>query len=351
MKLNRRELLAGCLGALPAFSLAAEAEDAPTRPLGLVENCYGLRQAADRWGGSNTGLNEPLQFLEKAARKGAGGVQFNLRIRRPDYMARVRKKLEELHLYLEGMVRLPKNRMELGHFTSEVETAKEAGATILRTVLLSGRRYETFTSQAAFRTWADQAWQALVLAEPVVAQQKMLLAVENHKDLRVEEFLPLLERLNSRHVGVCVDTANSIALLEDPMEVIEAYAPWAFSTHLKDVAVAEYEEGFLLAEVPLGEGFLDVKRIAAILRKAKPDIHLNLEMITRDPLKIPCLTPGYWETFPNLPGRHLARTMAWVRKNLKKSPLPRVSGLSDEDKLAVEESNVQKSLAYAGKHL
>jgi sugar phosphate isomerase/epimerase len=149
---------------------------------------------------------------------------------------------------------------------------------------------------------------------------------------------------------VCVDTANSIALLEDPLEVIEAYAPWAFSTHLKDVSVAEYEEGFLLGEVPLGEGILDLNKIVALLRRARPEIHLNLEMITRDSLKVPCLTPRYWATFDTLSGRHLARTMSWVRKH-QPHPLPaRISGLTSEQKLAVEESNVQKSLAYARKH-
>src|SRR5207302_1326746 len=190
----------------------------------------------------------------------------------------------------------------------------EAGARVLRTVLLGTRRYETFESAAAFRDWADHAWQALLLAEPIVARQDLRLAVENHKDLRTDEFLPLLKRLNSRHVGVCVDLANSIALLEDPLEVIEAYAPWAFSTHIKDVAVSEYEEGFLLGEVPLGEGILDLKKIAAILRQARPEVHFNLEMITRDPLKVPCLTPKFWATFESLPGRHLAPFLSCLRE-------------------------------------
>jgi len=95
---------------------------------------------------------------------------------------------------------------------------------------------------------------------------------------------------------------NSIALLEDPLEVIETYAPWAFSTHMKDVTVSEYEDGLLLGEVPLGEGILDLKKITALLRQARPEIHLNLEMITRDPLKVPCLTPKFWATFASLPG-------------------------------------------------
>jgi sugar phosphate isomerase/epimerase len=152
-------------------------------------------------------------------------------------------------------------------------------------------------------------------------------------------------------VGVCVDTGNSIALLEDPYEVVEAYATWAFSTHLKDMAVAEYEEGFLLSEVPLGEGFLDVKRIVTTLVRARPEVRFNLEMITRDPLKIPCLTPKYWATFDSLPGKQLARTLTMVRKEAPRKPLPTVSMLSQEQKLDLEEKNVRQSLKYARERL
>src|SRR5207248_5436120 len=120
---------------------------------------------------------------------------------------------------------------------------------------------------------------------PVVKKHRVRLAIENHKDRRVPELLDLLKRISSEHVGVCVDTGNNIALLEDPMEVVEALAPFAFSTHLKDMAVKEYEEGFMLSEVLLGDGFLDLKKmVVSVLQEGNPKIQFNLEMITRDPL-------------------------------------------------------------------
>jgi sugar phosphate isomerase/epimerase len=161
----------------------------------------------------------------------------------------------------------------------------------------------------------------------------------------------LLRRASSAQIGVCVDTGNSIALMEDPMEVVEAYAPWAFSTHLKDMGVEEYADGFLLAEVPLGTGFLDLPKIVEILRRARPEIHFNLEMITRDPLKIPCLTKKYWATLANLSGQHLAEMLHLVRTHAAKQPLPRVGGLSREEKLRMEDENVRRSLNYARERL
>jgi len=49
--------------------------------------------------------------------------------------------------------------------------------------------------------------------------------------------------------------------------------------------------------------------VVRTLRAAAPDLHFNLQMITRDPLQVPCVTSRYWETFPDLPGRHLARPL------------------------------------------
>ena len=106
-----------------------------------------------------------------------------------------------------------------------------------------------------------------------------------------------------------------------------------------------------LAEVPLGSGFLDLPKIIATLRRARPEVHFNLEMMTRDPLKIPCLTKKYWTTFPNLPGRHLADTLHMVRTHAAKEPLPRVSGLGQEEKLKREDENVRRCVSYAREHM
>jgi sugar phosphate isomerase/epimerase len=354
MTLTRREMLAAC-AAVPALSALAAGDDKPQageRPrMGVVIHSYGLHSTAARQRGDKVPFGDPLRFVEHCQKLGAGGVQVPIGNRDKEYVARLRALLESAKMYLEGSIRLPADKADVERFTAEVRIAKECGAAVLRSAILSGRRYETFDTAAAFRKFADGAYRSLGLAEPVVAKHDVRLAVENHKDWRASELLDLLKRLSSRHVGVCVDTGNSIALLEEPMEVVEAYSPWAFSTHIKDMGVAEYDEGFLLSEVPFGDGFLDLKRIVEVLRKARPEVRFNVEMITRDPLKVPCLTMKYWATFETLPGRHLAATLAMVRKHTSKQPLPQVSGLPAEKKLAVEQDNVRRCLAYARERL
>jgi len=88
-----------------------------------------------------------------------------------------------------------------------------------------------------------------------------------------------------------------------------------------------------------------------ILRAARPGIHLNLEMITRDPLDIPCLTGHYWTTFPDLPGRHLARALSYVRTHRPALPLPRVAQLELDERIQAEDENIRRCLAYARDHL
>ena len=158
-------------------------------------------------------------------------------------------------MYLEGIVALPRDEADVERFEAEIRTAKRAGAQVVRTVMLSGQEVRD-VSQHCRISPVRRIVDALpeLAAAGVVARHGVRLAVENHKDWRADELMRVLKQAGNDHVGVCLDTGNSIALLEDPMEVVEALAPRAFTTHFKDMAVEEYKDGFLLSEVPLGDG-------------------------------------------------------------------------------------------------
>ena len=110
-----------------------------------------------------------------------------------------------------------------------------------------------------------------------------------------------------------------------------------------------------MSEVPLGEGFLDIKGMVATLRKKDPKMALDLEMITRDPLKIPVFTDKYWATFddPSSPisGHEMARLFSLVRHNPPKAAPPKTANLSPEEQLKLEDECIAKSIAYARQHL
>lgn len=343
------QLLAAAPAVLGTTCGVLAAEPGQRTRLGVDMNSYAIR-----WSPSTPAevrFKNVLELLDHCHQLGAAGVQAPADVWEAEFAARVRAKLDSSRMYLEGHIELPRDGSDLPRFEAVVEAARRANVSVLRAVCLEGRRYETIETAQAWRDFLDRAWRSLTLAEPVVRKHRMRIAIENHKDWRVPELLEVLKRLGSEHVGVCVDIGNSIALLENPMDVVEAYAPHAFTSHLKDMGVQEYQDGFLLSEVPMGEGFLDLPKIIATLQKANSRIHFNLEMITRDPLEIPCLTKRYWSSMEGVSGGRLAETLAMVRANVSKKPLPHVTGLTQDQKIRFEEENVQKSFAFARSHL
>ncbi len=307
--MTRRQMLGTLAGAMPLLGISTSVfgADTPRRKrLGVCSYSYNIHWKAARDGHPKVRFKDTIEFLEYCHQLGAGGVQIGVGSREADYPKKLRAKAEAYEMYFEGQVSLPQQSSDVDRFDAEIHAASEAGAAVVRTAMLGGRRYETFDSSEAFRQFAEKSWQSLALAEPILKKHRVRLAIENHKDRRVPELLDLLKRISSEYVGVCVDIGNNIALLEEPMAVVEALAPFAFSTHLKDMAVQEYEEGFLLSEVPLGEGFLDLQKMVAVLM---------------------------------------------VRKNAAKKLLPRASGLDLDGQLALEDENVKASFAYARERL
>jgi sugar phosphate isomerase/epimerase len=324
---------------LPGFMKAAR--------MGIVVHSYAARWGSQTASEKYPGFRDAIDLMEHCHSIGAGGIQVGVRDWSADFARKARESREKLGMFLEGSVALPKGRGDIARFDKDIAAAKEAGAIIVRTVCLNGRRYETFASQEAFAEFAKNSVASLELAEPVMQKHRIRLAVENHKDWRAPELAEIMRKLASEWVGVTLDFGNNLALIEDPMEVVNAIAPYALTTHVKDMGVSEYEEGFLLSEVPLGEGVLDLKSIFEICRRHRADVSFNLEMITRDPLKIPCLQQAFWQTLPSAKPGELARTLRMVKQNPFGRPLPVVSPLDTEGRLAAEEQNIVASLRYS----
>ncbi|MGI8988849.1 MAG: sugar phosphate isomerase/epimerase family protein [Bryobacteraceae bacterium] len=296
-------------------------------------------------------FRDPSELLEHAHALGAAGIQAGLNTTDPATLKKLRARAEELGMYIEAMAALPK-KDDSGAFEKSVQAAKTAGALCIRTACLGGRRYENFKSLPEWQQFTTESIAAIKRAVPIVEKQRIPLAIENHKDWTVHELAAILKDNPSEFLGVCLDFGNNISLLDDPMEVVETLAPHAFSVHVKDMGVEPYPDGFLLSEVPLGEGVLDLKKMVAAVSKARPNTRMTLEMITRNPLEVPCLTDGYWATFPERGGLYLARTLQWVRKESNRlSALPRMDLQSKPALLRLEDENVKICLHYAREQL
>lgn len=347
--MTRRSAL-GAIAAATIGSVVGAKETQPRSRLGLVAFNCAIRRKWLQQREPQSDLFEPLTFLKHCRDVGAGGMQASLGVLDATRVRTLRDFAAEHKLFIDGIVNPPKDDGDLARFEAEIRSAAEVGVQAVRTVVMPGRRYEQFKSLAEVREAEAKALRMLELAAPIVTRHRVRLAVENHKDQRIDERLALYKHLSCEFIGATVDTGNSFALLDDPYGAIEALAPHAFTVHFKDQALREYDHGFLLADIPLGQGSFDMRRIAAILTRAKPDIRMVLELITRDPLKVPCLSEKFWATMPQVSGNDLARTVRFVREHPAKS-LQDVGSLSLDKQVELEDANIAASLKYAREEL
>ena len=338
--MNRRSFLRTAIASAAVAPGAAgrlfPAEEPLRTTMGVVQYSFS----------SSPHTRSAYDFLEYCHALGAGGVQIGLDSLDPAYLDKLRARTAELGMYLEVIVDLP-GKDSTGEFERQVVAAKQAGAVCLRSACLNGRRYETFTSLEQWKDFVDLSHSRIALAVPVLEKHRIPLGLENHKDWTADEMVALVQGHSSEFLGVCLDTGNNISLLDDPVDLIAKLAPLAVTTHFKNMAVKDAPDGFLLSEVPLEEGVIDMSAAVHTIRAARPGIRFGLEMITRDPLKIPCLTDRYWATFPERNGLYLARTLRFVRQHPPSEPLPHVSGLDEELRRRQEEENVKQCLAFA----
>ncbi len=253
--MNRRDALQCMAAAAAAMHIAAsdraDAAEPKREGLGLVSYCLNHHQRALRLQAPPIDLADPAEFLDFCHKLGGAGVQVAM----PKYDEARAKALRARSSATACIWRAWPTFRPMGPISTASRprsASRQPRGSRSCAVSLPGRRYEYFDSLEQFRRFEQRARQSLQLAVPVVEKHHVRLAVENHKTYLAAEQVDLLRRIGSAYVGSCVDIGNNLAFLEDPLEVVQALAPTAFSVHLKDLAVQEYADGFLVANAPLG---------------------------------------------------------------------------------------------------
>lgn len=149
----------------------------------------------------------------------------------------------------------------------------------------------------------EDAYRALAAAAPHYAAAGVQLAIENHFLLPSPDLVALLNRIGSPAVGVCLDTANSIACGEWPRETVRQLAPFAFNVHLKDYRITPHPEGVgvIVSGAPLGEGMQDLPAIVQASRAMPHHPNVILEQ---------------WLPRQDEAGKTLAYETEWTRRSL-----------------------------------
>ena len=117
--------------------------------------------------------------------------------------------------------------------------------------------------------------------------------------------------------------------------------------------MAPYEDGFLLSEVALGEGMLDIPGTAKGLQQRDPNTIFALEMITREPLNIPVFTKKYGRRSTTPTARCPAATWpgSWRSSATSQEAAHDHGRPEPADALKLEDDLINRSIAYARKNL
>lgn len=342
--MTRREMIASTGSTLAFLS---------TSPLAAFEPQSSALAPLKNMGGEGPGFGNRsraggFDILEHCHTLGLGVVRLSVPAGGTEAVRAVRAKLERYGMRAFVDIAPPRSDDAIPAYEAQVSAAREMGA-LFTHASFTQRRYEEFNSFEAFKASFDAHKKSVERAEPILRKYKMKLAIENHKGWRAAEHAAWVKQVGSEYVGVAYDFGNNLALCEDPAETYRLLAPLTIYVSFKDMAVAPYEDGFLLSEMALGEGMLDIPGMVAGLRQRDPNMLFALEMITREPLKIPVFTRKYWATFDEtvspLPGKDVSRVLEMARTN--KHTLTTTAGLTPAQALKLEDDLINRSIAYA----
>ena len=120
----------------------------------------------------------------------------------------------------------------------------------------------------------DDLVKSLKNVAPVLEDEGMYLAIENHCDFNAHEFVYVFEEVDSPNVGCALDTGNGLTVFYDINEEYKILAPYTITTHIKDMVViqdtAENHAPFTCCNCNLGDGHLDWQDcIETLARKSK----------------------------------------------------------------------------------
>ncbi|MBR9998147.1 MAG: sugar phosphate isomerase/epimerase [Cyclobacteriaceae bacterium] len=200
-----------------------------------------------------------FKLLEQAIRLNVSCIQMadNLPLHQLDHQPRFEllNGAQDAGIGIEvGMRGLTKE-----NFIRYLDLAEYFRSPILRTVIDAGD----------FRPGLSEIISMIRDFLPDLIARNIQLAIENHDRLKATEFARIIETIGDTHVGICLDTVNSMGAGEGFEEVLRVLGPYTINFHIKDFIVkrAYHMMGFSIEGTPAGQGMLPIEEILAKLEK------------------------------------------------------------------------------------
>jgi len=121
-------------------------------------------------------------------------------------------------------------------------------------------------------------YEEVMAALPLIGETGVKLALENHTETYADEVIWLVRQINHPLVGACLDTVNSMGVLEDPLTAVEKLAPYAFVNHFCDHKLDRDQFGIRFHGVALGDGDIDCKKVLDTICRESPTDRITFEI-------------------------------------------------------------------------
>lgn len=155
------------------------------------------------------------------------------------------------------------------HLSRYLKIADLLGAKVLRSMVYTPDH----------RPALAEAERLLKQVQPAFEASGVSIALETYEQLSSKDLVRLVESVGSKNVGICLDPANCVAALENPIDVIDRCAPYVVNMHVKDFAFTRRGGwvGFTLEGAELGTGLLDYDYLMKAVNPESRGINRILE--------------------------------------------------------------------------
>jgi len=204
---------------------------------------------------------DAFAFLDRAEELGVAGVHISINGYSfrcaggtdPGRLAAIADEAEARGMFVETDT----SGTDPDHLAAMARAARQLGADRLRTYT----RHKGSAGEIVAATIAD-----LRAAAERVADEGLMLLLENHEDFTGDEVARILDAVGHPAVAALYDFGNSMNVMEEPMAAARAMAPYVRSVHMKDHVVAREGDGApQVVGVPNGAGNIDIPAILAFL--------------------------------------------------------------------------------------
>ncbi|MGC5172786.1 sugar phosphate isomerase/epimerase family protein [Microbacterium sp. DT81.1] len=167
------------------------------------------------------------------------------------------------------VIELGTKGVDPGHLEAFLRLADAFGAALVRSMLYAPES----------RPSLEQAERMLRTALPAYEASGVTLALETYEQVATDDLAGLVERIDSEHLGICLDPGNVVARLETPRAAVERCAPLTKNVHVKDFAFARQDGwvGFTYSGAPMGTGLHDYPHLLSAVRPDERGINQIVE--------------------------------------------------------------------------